>query len=311
MKDNIVISISSVRGTRHFQFTRKRLRLLKICAYIFLLLFLIISSVIYHLNNKIEFSKVKHQQLKYYSTGLVKELKALTDLKLELEQDLDAKHDNLDSITDRLSDLENMLGLEDSSASLDSRLDSAVDAAAISSMTRYMLLTQIPSGSPVKKGRTSSPFGKRIHPVTGKKQVHRGQDFAVSIGTPVFSPADGVVEIVRASKVGSGNYLRIIHDFGFSTAYLHLDKFAVRQGQFVKKNDLIAYSGNTGVSSGPHLHYEIRFIGRALDPKPFIDWNQDTFESLFSKVKGINWDTLVNKIERRASQQLLLLAPQH
>lgn len=298
-----------MRGTRHFQFTRKRLRMLKMCAYILLLLILIASSIIYHLNNKVEFSNLKRKQLEYYSSGLTKELKTLTDLKLELEQDLDAKHDNLDSITDRLSDVENMLGLNVSTESLDSRLDSAVDAAAIGSMTRYMLLTQLPSGSPVKIGRISSPYGKRIHPVTGKKQVHRGQDFAVNIGTPVFSPADGVVEIVRASKVGSGNYLRIIHDFGFSTAYLHLDKFAVRQGQFVKKNDLIAYSGNTGISSGPHLHYEIRFIGRALNPKPFIDWNEETFESLFSKVKGINWDALVNKIERRASQQLLLLAP--
>ncbi|HIF9001068.1 TPA: M23 family metallopeptidase, partial [Vibrio cholerae] len=74
----------------------------------------------------------------------------------------------------------------------------------------------------------------------------------------------------------------------------------------VKKGDLLAYSGNSGLSSGPHLHYEIRFIGRPLDPRPFVDWEINNFETIFTKVRGIRWEYLVNNAEQRVSSQLQL-----
>jgi murein DD-endopeptidase MepM/ murein hydrolase activator NlpD len=168
------------------------------------------------------------------------------------------------------------------------------------------MLTQIPSGPPVKNARTSSGYGKRIHPVTGVMKYHRGQDFAVNTGTPIYAPADGAIEAIRPSNKGSGNFLRILHSYGFSSSYSHLSKFAVKKGDFIKKGDLIAYSGNSGLTSGPHLHYEVRFIGRPLNPKPFLDWNVDKFDTIFKNVRGIRWESLVDKIELRVSHQLQL-----
>ncbi|MCO4751878.1 hypothetical protein DK128_12680 [Vibrio cholerae O1 biovar El Tor] len=168
------------------------------------------------------------------------------------------------------------------------------------------MLAQIPSGSPVLGARTSSGYGKRIHPVTGQLKIHRGQDFAVNIGTPIYATADGVVEVTRISKTGSGIlfacYMRMD-----SVVRIHiLHKFVVKNGDFVKKGDLLAYSGNSGLSSGPHLHYEIRFIGRPLDPRPFVDWEINNFETIFTKVRGIRWEYLVNNAEQRVSSQLQL-----
>ncbi|GAM74498.1 membrane protein [Vibrio ishigakensis] len=128
----------------------------------------------------------------------------------------------------------------------------------------------------------------------------------MNTGAPIYAPADGVVEVTRPSKTGSGNFLRLQHSYGFSSSYSHLQKFEVKSGEFVEKGQLIAYSGNTGFSTGPHLHYEIRFVGRALDPMAFHEWNVDNFESLFEKERGVRWDSLVKKIESRASNQLQL-----
>ena len=116
----------------------------------------------------------------------------------------------------------------------------------------------------------------------GKKQFHTGLDLAVKIGTPIYAPADGVVKTRRSNrKKGYGNLLKIDHAFGFVTLYAHLDKFNVKRGQFVKKGDLIGWSGNTGYSSGPHLHYEIHFLSNALNPENFITWTPENFQDLF------------------------------
>ncbi len=85
-----------------------------------------------------------------------------------------------------------------------------------------------------------------------------------------------------------------------------MKSFNVKSGQFVKKGDLIGYTGNTGITSGPHLHYEIRFVGRSLDPMPFIHWNIDNFETVFNNQKGIPWDFLIKAVEQQASLALQL-----
>ena len=136
--------------------------------------------------------------------------------------------------------------------------------------------------------------------------MHRGQDFAVGIGTPVYAPADGVISMVRPSNKGSGNFIKLQHSHGFESTYSHLSEFKVRSGDFVRKGDLIALTGNSGLSSGPHLHYEVRFIGKALNPRPFVRWGVGDFESIFSSVQGVQWASLVNRVEQRISNQLQL-----
>ncbi|ELC0659950.1 peptidoglycan DD-metalloendopeptidase family protein [Vibrio fluvialis] len=302
MKENVIVSVSSIHGTRHFHIGKWFRHCLKGFGYVLLAGAVAAGGVIYYLVGEVDFAKLKQQELESQSTSLNEEVASLKDLKENLENDLLEREEKMQIVSDRLGDLEKVLGVEDSGAELESRLDTA----AITSSVRMVMLTQIPSGAPVHNARISSGYGKRVHPVTGQVKFHRGQDFAVNTGTPVYAPADGVVEVTRASSKGSGNFLRLQHSYGFTSSYSHLQKFAVKSGDFIQKGDLIGYSGNSGLSSGPHLHYEIRFVGRSLDPRPFVDWGVNDFESIFTKVRGIRWESLVNKVELRVSAQLQL-----
>lgn len=121
--------------------------------------------------------------------------------------------------------------------------------------------------TPVDGARLSSGFGMRKHPVLGYNKMHKGLDFAAPTGTPIYAAGDGVVE--RANRFSSyGNYVRIRHNDTFKTAYAHLHKFAkgVRAGTRVKQGQVIGYVGNTGRSTGPHLHYEVIKNGRKVNP---------------------------------------------
>lgn len=115
------------------------------------------------------------------------------------------------------------------------------------------------------KVRISSHFQPhRRHPVTGQIRPHKGTDFAVPVGTPVVAPADGVVDKATYSK-SAGYYIVLRHAGGYSTVYMHLSKLNVKAGQRVKIGSTIARSGNTGISTGPHLHYELRINNRPVN----------------------------------------------
>jgi murein DD-endopeptidase MepM/ murein hydrolase activator NlpD len=121
--------------------------------------------------------------------------------------------------------------------------------------------------TPISGARISSGFGMRRHPVLGYSRMHKGVDFAVPRGTPVYAAGDGVVDQV-GKKGGYGNYLRIRHTSEYVTAYAHLHKYSsgIKKGRKVKQGQVVAYSGNTGVSTGPHLHYEVIVAGRQVNP---------------------------------------------
>jgi len=118
-----------------------------------------------------------------------------------------------------------------------------------------------------RQARVSSPFNpNRRHPVTGRIRPHKGVDFSVPQGTPIIAPADGVVEKVAYQAGGAGRYIVVRHGREYQTVYMHLSKPLVRAGQEIKKGERIALSGNTGISTGPHLHYEFHINGRAVNP---------------------------------------------
>ena len=114
--------------------------------------------------------------------------------------------------------------------------------------------------------RISSPFNpSRRHPITGRISPHKGVDFSMPTGTPIYATGDG--EVVRVKNHPfAGKYIEIKHDGRYVTRYLHLSKSTVRRGQKVKRGERIALSGNTGRSTGPHLHYELHIKGRAVNP---------------------------------------------
>lgn len=118
-----------------------------------------------------------------------------------------------------------------------------------------------------RQARVSSPFNPvRRHPVTGKITPHKGVDFSMPIGTPIIAPADGQVEKVAFQMNGAGRYIVIRHGREYQTIYMHLSRSLVNAGQQVKRGQRIALSGNTGRSTGPHLHYEFHINGRPVNP---------------------------------------------
>ncbi len=121
------------------------------------------------------------------------------------------------------------------------------------------------ASSPLPGAKITSPFGMRLHPVRGTREMHEGVDFAASIGTPVPSVAEGRVKFA-GQQSGYGNVIKIAHPGGFETVYAHLSSFVVRAGQPVSEGQIIGKTGNTGTSSGPHLHFEFHAAGRLIDP---------------------------------------------
>jgi murein DD-endopeptidase MepM/ murein hydrolase activator NlpD len=126
-----------------------------------------------------------------------------------------------------------------------------------------------PSVRPIRGGYLSSRYGRRLDPFTGQPSLHRGIDFAAEVGTPVIAPAAGRVK--RASRRGSlGLLIEIDHGNGLITRYGHLDSFAVNRGDWVTRGQVIGRVGNTGRSTGPHLHYEVVSNGRSQNPWLYI-----------------------------------------
>ena len=127
----------------------------------------------------------------------------------------------------------------------------------------------VPSIMPLQDARLTSGFGMRTHPVLGGRRSHKGIDLAAPTGTPIYATADGIVD--RAERFSSyGLFIAIEHGAELETRYAHMSRLAVSAGQRVKKGDLIGYVGSTGRSTGPHLHYEVRISGVAVNPIPFM-----------------------------------------
>ncbi|MEM7656934.1 MAG: M23 family metallopeptidase [Bacteroidota bacterium] len=137
-------------------------------------------------------------------------------------------------------------------------------------------LTFVPDAWPVdRRSRISSPFGYRIHPIFKQRRMHRGIDFALRVGTPVMATATGQVEKVMSKPNVStyGRYVLICHDEEYSSLYAHLSRVLVQEGQLIQKGDTIALSGNSGLSTSPHLHYEVLQHQRRVNPR--ILWPEE------------------------------------
>lgn len=120
------------------------------------------------------------------------------------------------------------------------------------------------------RGRVTSGFGYRSHPFMGIKVFHEGLDIANEVWTPVFTTADGIVSFV-GTRIHYGTSVMINHrGSGYKTVYAHLEKASVEEGQVVKRGELIGYIGNTGRSTGPHLHYEVRKFNKYENPMKYI-----------------------------------------
>lgn len=134
------------------------------------------------------------------------------------------------------------------------------------------LFMHIPAIKPMTGVFSYHDFGMRLHPILGIVRMHEGVDISNDNGTPVYATGDGVIESAGGTGGGYGIAVEVNHGFGYKTWYAHLLRPAVRVGQKVKRGDLVAYSGNSGLSTAPHLHYEVRLNGKKMNPvNYFID----------------------------------------
>jgi murein DD-endopeptidase MepM/ murein hydrolase activator NlpD len=127
----------------------------------------------------------------------------------------------------------------------------------------------VPSQMPLAGMTLTSSFGMRTHPVLGGRRQHNGVDLAAPRGTPVYATADGRVGMAQWFS-SYGNYVQIEHGGQLQTRFGHLSSYTVTEGEMVRKGQLIGYVGSTGRSTGPHLHYEVRVAGEAVDPTPYM-----------------------------------------
>lgn len=133
-------------------------------------------------------------------------------------------------------------------------------------------MASIPAIQPVSNkqlNRIASGFGMRIHPIYGIAKMHPGLDFTAPQGTPIYATGDGGIT-TAGGGTGTGNHVIINHGYGYETKYLHMVRAKVRNGQQVKRGEVIGWVGNTGASTGPHLHYEVHINGSPVDPVYFF-----------------------------------------
>lgn len=153
---------------------------------------------------------------------------------------------------------------------LQARLDrGAWEGMADSLGARAAARALVPAGAPCATGWTSSVYGPRLDPFTGRRSFHRGIDISVPRGTAVRATAGGTVAAVER-QAGLGLVVKVDHGPGVQTVYAHLERALVNAGDTVEPGAVIARSGNTGRSSAPHLHYEVRLDGRAVNPRRFL-----------------------------------------
>jgi murein DD-endopeptidase MepM/ murein hydrolase activator NlpD len=155
------------------------------------------------------------------------------------------------------------------------------------------MLQSIPAIQPVSNKdlkRIASGFGMRVHPIYKIAKMHTGLDFSADIGTEIYATGDGTIEAVDSKLSGYGHHVIIQHGYGFESLYAHMSKVIVRPGEKVTRGQVIGYVGNTGASTGPHLHYEVLRNGEKVDPAFYFysDITPEQYEDLLQRAANAN-----------------------
>ncbi|MCV3405747.1 M23 family metallopeptidase [Campylobacter lari] len=287
MKDKFTLTITDVNGSRHFLLSQI---IKKVIIYFTSFVFIVIVLGALYINYLAD----KRSELLKEQEALSAKNTKLFSQNESMQKSLEEKTALYDELQTQLADIEENLGLkQDESLDIPERLEKV----KLTNDQAYLFLTQIPNGHVIEDNGITGNFGWRHHPILNKKEFHPGIDLRAALNTPIYAPANGVVEYAAYSNNGYGYSVILIHNFGFKTVYAHMmRKDVVKAGQFVKKGDLLGYTGNTGLSTGPHLHYEVRFINKLLDPKIFIDLNRKNYEQIFEKERRVPWQSLIKAL---------------
>ncbi len=306
MKNKFIITVSDIHGVKQYTLHQIIKVFVVWVVLAVVIIFAIGALVVNSLSDEVE-------DLNTLTQGLVETKKELEMKNTALQTDILRKSETLESMNEHLSEIEKIVGLEpDIESAFGDRANSAknkmvekVQQTRLTVAQLSILNRSIPNGNPLKiYKKITDKFGYRIHPITKKRQFHAGIDLSAASGTAIYAPADGVVESAKG-KGTYGKYLLLDHPFGFKTAYGHLSRFAVKKGDYISKGDIIGYVGNTGRSTGPHLHFEIRYLNKWLNPQKFLNWSSSTYINIMATQSAVNWVALMNQIKSRLQIQAL------
>ena len=275
-----MITITDLNGSRNFVLGDVIKRIALYIVLVFVLIGVLTTFYVRYLLETTNEAKELMSDLQRQNS-MINEAKQASQLELE-------------RLEGKISELGEQYGVDLNTSLENATFVQDIEKIMLSVAETKALFDGIPNGDPTGgQGRISDHYGYRTHPVLHHRQMHAGLDFAMPVGTPIYATANGVVLSVGIQP-GYGHMVEIRHNFGFGTRYGHLNgKYLVKQGDFVRKGDIIAYSGNSGLSTGPHLHYEIRFISKALNPINFVNWKQENYKDIFQKEGQIQWQSLV------------------
>ena len=307
MNNHFTVTIHDDNGVKQFNVHRFVKKAIFYASMFIVSMVIIAVGTILYLNDSVDAIDEKragvvsaYEEIKLKNKNLQKSMQATND-------SLDVKKKELDELSDSLSEIETLIGIKPLA---ETSIAERVSATKMDSQHRAVMMQLLPNGSPIEYRGITSRFGYRTHPTLHKREFHRGSDMKAKMNTPVYAPADAIVEWSGMHKrSGFGRLVILEHSYGFKTYYGHLKKTVVKSGSFVKKGTLIAYTGNSGLSNGPHLHYEIRFIHRNLNPFWFIKWTQQNYDEIFKKEKKVPWQSLITatahlRLDQTQTQQL-------
>lgn len=294
MNNQFTVTINDENGVKQLNLHKVIKKILLYSVLFIVALFIIGGGVIVYLDSAVDTISTKKVELEENLKALNGKNEELISSILEKQKHLDAQKNELHLVSDKLHDIEELIGL---SHPENSSLVQRVDMDKLSSAQMNLIMQHIPNGSPIEYNGITSRFGYREHPTLKRREFHRGSDMKAKMNTPVYAPADAVVEFAGPHKSsGYGKLIILDHNYGFKTLYAHLNKVAIKSGTFIAKGDLIGYTGNSGMSNGPHLHYEVRFVQRALNPFWFIKWTYANYNQIFEKEKKVPWLSLITAI---------------
>jgi len=299
MRQRYHVTISDYRGSRHFTLNQLVRRVIAGAASGLAVVMVAGAASILLLSGQVGSLNDEVDELAAEKESIRAEKEHLAEQRRKLEAEVRQRSRELAVLGTEVQRIETLVGLEPAG---ERPLVQRIDTAAQTAFEKRLMLRSIPSGYPVQSARVTSDFGMRRHPIHDREALHGGVDLRAKRGTPIYATADGVVEWAAVHQSsGLGKMVKLIHNYGFSTIYGHLDDIEVASGSYVKRGDLLGYSGNTGQSAAPHLHYEVRYLQRRLDPSPFMRWSLEEYDVLFSEEDRVQWESLTEVVRTAAN----------
>lgn len=288
MQNRLVITIADEKGARQFQ-VHKHIK--KIVVWVLILFICFIGGIILLM----KFLMHTMDTIALGQNIAISEYRYIYQQNEILKHKIQQKNNELNMIHQKIGDLESIIGTQKNNQKIYDKMKE-IDLEQLAYQHKEMILNLIPSGAPIllqAKRQNASP-----KEYTNRKKEALGVNFDVPRHTPVYATSDGVVDTLRSNyKKGYGNFIKINHSFGFSSLYAHLDEVLLKKGEFVRKGELIGYSGSSGSVKSPVLYYEVLFLNKILNTELYVQWNMENFNSLLLNNNTIDWESLVWTIQ--------------